>query len=519
MATYDDLNITGTLNVNILNVTSSVVPLNISANLTLETGNLFLNAISSTDTNPLAFSTPESTGGNITLSPQTTLALTISPTGLNLPSTSTLTLLNSGTAINASSATSINFSSATVTATTFSGTSVYASGTITCQNIYASDTISAATITGQNIYVSNAITSQNIYASSTITGQNIYASDTIGASTITGQNIYASNAITSQNIYASGTIGVQTITGQNIYASSEITCQNVFASNTITGQNIYASETISAQNITAQNIYATGIITGASMYATTFNGTATSVNVTDDNTATVMYLTGVQGSSSGSKPLLIDSVTGPLTYVPSTGLLTTKCLFVDSGLTGGATGVTGGATSGATFNSNIFLNGAITSPYTYLPIPATNQVGYYSIRGGTNTSQTFGGTGDKYFIITTTGISLVPGVYSIIFLTDIRINAVTRTTSNSYIRYIDAGFTTTNVAAFGNTGITGTSCSSIYVNSGTVTPIYFMNTLPMILKNYTTQTYYYTIHASWANVDNGYECVPSNSFARIIKIS
>ena len=502
MSTYVELiNITGTLNVSNLNV-ATFGSANISANLTLETGDLFVNAISSIDTNSLAFSTPESTGGNITLSPQSTLALTITPTGLNLPLTSALYLLNTGTAINASSATSINFSSATVTANTFSGTSVYASNAITCQNIYASDTIGAATITGQNIYASNAITCQNIYASDTITGQNIYASGTI----------------TGQNIYASGTIGVQTITGQNIYASSAITCQTIYASNAITGQNIYATGTIGALTITGQNIYASGIITGSSMYATTFNGTATSVDVTNDNTATVMYLTGVQGSGDGSKNLLIDSLTGPLTYVPSTGMLTSKCLFVDSGVTGGATGVTGGATSGATFNGNIFLNGAINSPYNYIPIWAKNQVGYYLLSRSTSvTASTFAGSTAKYFQVTD-GISLEPGVYSIILCSDVRCSATTSTTSYSYIKYIDSGFTDSSTS-FGTIGVTGTSCSSVYVNAGTKLPIYFLSNLPLILKNSQTRTYYHTIHAEWVNNNIGYEVIPSSSYVRIIKIS
>lgn len=51
--------------------------------------------------------------------------------------------------------------------------------------------------------------------------------------------------------------------------------------------------------------------------------TANNINVIDDNSATTSYLTFIQGSGSGIKTLYADTSTTPLTYIPSTGTLTT----------------------------------------------------------------------------------------------------------------------------------------------------------------------------------------------------
>ena len=490
MATYTNLNVIGILNATNLNITTFDSTLNISSNLTLKTGNLFVNAISSIDTNLLAFSTPGLTGGNITFSPQSTLALTITPTGLNLPSTSTLTLLNAGTAINASSATGINFSSATVTATTFSGTSVYASGTITGQNVYASDTISAATITGQNIYA-QTITCQNIYASGTITCQNVYASSTI----------------TGQNIYATGTIGVQTITGQNIYASGTITCQNIYASSAITGQNIYASGTIRAPTITGQNISA-DTITASSMYATTFNGSATSVNVANDNTATVMYLTGVQGSSTGSKNILIDSQTGPLTYVPSTGLLTTKCL------TTGETGATG-ETGGAQFNSNIYLNGAITSTYTTLPTFTPTQVGYRKFVRGNVTGPITVASGSFHNLLATP-ITLEPGLYALTFQVIMDVSSSSGVSGSGY-SYGNNSLSPSSTGTIGGGGNSLPGEYTYFPSSSAGKMFQSVSCSPLIVEKETLQYYFLTTAILLPGTT--FTITPSKSWVSCLKIA
>ena len=67
----------------------------------------------------------------------------------------------------------------------------------------------------------------------------------------------------------------------------------------------------------------TGALTTTS-FSGALTGTATNatnVAVTDDNTATTFYPTFVS-DNTGNLPLKVDKTTGPLTYVPSTGVLT-----------------------------------------------------------------------------------------------------------------------------------------------------------------------------------------------------
>jgi hypothetical protein len=85
----------------------------------------------------------------------------------------------------------------------------------------------------------------------------------------------------------------------------------------------------------------------STLTAAIFSGvatTATNVTTTDNNTATTYYLPFVSGVS-GSTGLLVDTITGPLTYVPSSGLLTATTFVGDiqtsnsSNLAGFAAGV------------------------------------------------------------------------------------------------------------------------------------------------------------------------------------
>jgi hypothetical protein len=62
----------------------------------------------------------------------------------------------------------------------------------------------------------------------------------------------------------------------------------------------------------------------STLTASVFSGSATTVAITDDNAAAIYYPTFVPAAGSG-QTLRVDSVTGPLTYNPSTGeLLTTS---------------------------------------------------------------------------------------------------------------------------------------------------------------------------------------------------
>ena len=60
-----------------------------------------------------------------------------------------------------------------------------------------------------------------------------------------------------------------------------------------------------------------------------FNGSATTVTISDDNTATTFYPTFTTATGTG-RSLFVDSVTGPLTYEPSAGRLTAGQIRCDS---------------------------------------------------------------------------------------------------------------------------------------------------------------------------------------------
>jgi hypothetical protein len=87
--------------------------------------------------------------------------------------------------------------------------------------------------------------------------------------------------------------------------------------------------TIDSNQIT---VFTSGVgtttITPSSVTATTFNGNlsgtatnATNVGITSDNTAGTYYIPFVKTSGTGNKPLFIDDITGPLSYNPSTAVL------------------------------------------------------------------------------------------------------------------------------------------------------------------------------------------------------
>jgi ribosome-binding factor A len=78
-------------------------------------------------------------------------------------------------------------------------------------------------------------------------------------------------------------------------------------------------------------IFENGGITG------NLNGTSSAITMTSDNSNVTCYIPFTKVLGTGSKTLFIDDVTGPLTYNPSTGLLTTTVSSVN---------VTAGASTG-----------------------------------------------------------------------------------------------------------------------------------------------------------------------------
>lgn len=108
--------------------------------------------------------------------------------------------------------------------------------------------------------------------------------------------------------------------------------------------------------------------------ATTFNGTATNVTATSDNTSGTYYLPFTKTSGSGSKLLFIDDVTGPLTYNPSTSTLTA---ITFNGTATNATNVNVVATNTTNTNYNVNFSSAsgntnIRSDTDLIYNPSTN---------------------------------------------------------------------------------------------------------------------------------------------------
>lgn len=93
--------------------------------------------------------------------------------------------------------------------------------------------------------------------------------------------------------------------------------------------------------------------------ATNFNGTASNVTATSDNTAGTYWIPFTKTNGTGSKSLFIDDVTGPLTYNPSTSTLTATTF---SGTATNATNVNVVATN--TTNTNYTVNFSTASGNT-----------------------------------------------------------------------------------------------------------------------------------------------------------
>jgi len=132
-----------------------------------------------------------------------------------------------------------------------------------------------------------------------------------------------------------------------------------------------------------------GALTGNADTATT----ATNVTITDNNTSGTYYPTFT--SAIGSSALLVDSITAPLSYVPSTGTLTATNF---SGLASSATAITITDTNTAGTYYPVFVNtngstislraDVSTTPFTYNPntgvLTTTTFVG--ALTGNSDTS-------------------------------------------------------------------------------------------------------------------------------------
>jgi len=135
------------------------------------------------------------------------------------------------------------------------------------------------------------------------------------------------------------------ITSDNMNATYYLT----FAKTTGTGnKQLYIDETgtgaltFNPALSTVKALIFQGDLSGNATSATN----ATNVGITSDNTAGTYFIPFTKTSGTGNKPLFIDDATTPLTYNPSTGLLTTTNIITTSTQIG--IGLNAGVTSQGT---------------------------------------------------------------------------------------------------------------------------------------------------------------------------
>ena len=110
------------------------------------------------------------------------------------------------------------------------------------------------------------------------------------------------------------------------------------------------------------------VAVGGASYFTSGNTTnatnATNVEITSDNTSGTYYIPFAKTSGTGNKPLFIDDTTGPLTYNPSTAVLSVGTATFTSQITLPVTTAASFATGTLTCNFGSFSTGVFSATLT-----------------------------------------------------------------------------------------------------------------------------------------------------------
>ena len=343
------------------------------------------------------------------------------------------------------------------------------------QNITNTGTISG--VSGSNlilendsdIYINGGMSSGNIYMSST-DGVSISSSD--GGVTI-GTGTGGNGAI---SLNSSGDVNLNSIGAINLNATAEM--------NFVTSSGVWISTSL--PNIGDGDLYANfyGNLNGTATNATNATNSV-NVAITDNNTSATYYPTFVS-NNTGNLPLSVDKTTNPLSYIPSTGNLTST-LFTGLLSTGGLVYLSTGSvaiTGSATFTnfnlSNIFNNTyknyrIVLAPTTQLTFSAYPS---YSLQAflGTGTMPTIASL--YGFEITSSSSAVVSPVYTAgaTISSSPLILAVSQSVNHQTIIEVEnVGYTTSASATqsvglkcksfYGNPGISGTSDRSILASA------------------------------------------------------
>ena len=333
-------------------------------------------------------------GGNLVIGTQSTGNIIKFHTG-GTDSISYIRATISDTGISAAgNVTANNFIGNSLAATSITGTTVSASGTVTGQTVSAVGTVSGASVVGTTVSATANVVGGNIRTTGQVSAQgNITAGNLITATTIIDGGVSSSGNVTGANVFTSGlisatgnitggnVIGIVAVSAVSVVASGNVTGGNinattaVSAGGTITGGNINTGGNISAQgNVDAGNLRTGGLVVGTTVSATgavraasTVGGviTGSSVSVTGAVTAASTVGGIITGSSA--------SVTGTVTAASTVGGV----------ITGTSTSVTGNTTAGNIYDANGLLRSLpINSQGTAYTLTANDNGNLVSISSG-----------------------------------------------------------------------------------------------------------------------------------------
>jgi hypothetical protein len=352
-----------------------------------------------------------------------------------------------------------------ITANTFNG---YLNGTADLANT-ASFAYSAGSATNSNnILITTDNTGGTYYipfSKSSGTGNKpLFQDDTTNALTY--------NPITS-------TLSATTFSGNATNATNATNAINCSTTSTTTSGTYYP--VFVSSNITGNYPNLVGVMTynpsTNTITANTFNGAlsgtatnSTNVAITDDNTSGTFYPVFVS-NNTGNLPLKVDKTTNPLSYIPSTGVLTSTTF---SGLldTGGLVYLSSGSQSitGSLSATNISLTSIFNSTYKNYRIVLypTTQVSFTAYPNYALTA--FLGTGTLPTTASLYGFEMVSSattVVSPVYTSSATISsaplvlAVSQLTNHQTIIEVEnVGFTASQTQSI------GLKCKSIYSNPG-----------------------------------------------------
>jgi hypothetical protein len=294
----------------------------------------------------------------------------------------------------------LNGNAATSNYSSSSGTSMTSTTAATASQIATTAIASSGSLFFLPMITSNTTTpSQTVYTdnSSSHLAYNITTGNLINP-IFTGQLIGNANTSSSSSISAQAN-GVFTTIDTTTASNSPIFFGNSTSGNQSTkvNSNLYFTPTTNTLS--------------CSTFSGSLSGSSTGINITSDNTSTTCYIPFSKTSGTGNKVLYQDDTTGPLSYTPSTGVLSSQYGQFGSGIintssvacnsSGGLT-ITGGSSGGLILNSGANTLQLQNNGSTIATVQST---GLAVSQINANGFNIYNGTFSPLSIASTTGIS------------------------------------------------------------------------------------------------------------------